>query len=86
MSVQSSKMPRVNAFAIFVVCITFFPGNLAACDWDRLDRTISKDVADDLIRAQRKFGCYYDDVSCNFFDSRADCSLSKSTIMRSKFI
>ena len=72
-------------FGMTVVSVTFIPGMLANCDWERLDHSISKDVADDLISAQRKFGCYYDEVSCNFFDSRAVCSLGKSTIVRSKF-
>ena len=78
-------MSHVNTFITFAVAVTFVPGNLARCDWDKLDHKISKDVTDDLENAQRKFGCYYDDVSCNLFNSRTDCTLKKSTITRSKF-
>ena len=75
---------RCSVIAIVATAVSFVPRHSALCDWDRLDHSVSKDVADDLISAQRKFGCYYDDVSCSFFDGRGECVLSKSTIVRSK--
>jgi len=53
------------------------------CNYNRLDNSISKDLAEDLLGAGRKFGCYYDHVSCTISpNSHAKCELSKSTTIR----